>query len=255
MILRMVSYDRPVAAIVLTIIGGFFILIGGSFVFFLALAFNATNPLSYLNVPGLSIGVIVLILGTLLAIIPRQHILLGILIIIFSISSIFGALGGFLIGLILGIIGGVLGIIYKPFDMRMNYAQQWPVQQPGGTQAVYSDSTIAADHTSTGPISSPMDTVLYRIRGVQKEIYLTEFGVAVVRLRSRAGAVALSNLPGGSWINDSLDNKSFTSATNQTLADFRRQGKIVKEFPWGGSQARYNWRTEENENNRLRRNS
>ena len=62
-----------------------------------------------------AIGVILAILviiGAILIYMPGKEIIGGILVIIFSILSIFIG-GGFLIGLILGIIGGALGLAKK----------------------------------------------------------------------------------------------------------------------------------------------
>ena len=55
---------------------------------------------------------IIVIIGAILIYMPGKEIIGGILVLIFSILSIFIG-GGFLIGLILGIIGGILGILKK----------------------------------------------------------------------------------------------------------------------------------------------
>jgi hypothetical protein len=57
---------------------------------------------------------IMVIVGGIMVKNPNKRMIGGILIIVFSILSLFGAWGGFLIGMILGIIGGILGIISKP---------------------------------------------------------------------------------------------------------------------------------------------
>jgi len=45
---------------------------------------------------------------------PQEHSTWGILIVIFSVLSIFGAMGGLDVGLILGLIGGVLALTWHP---------------------------------------------------------------------------------------------------------------------------------------------
>lgn len=56
---------------------------------------------------------IVVIVGAILIYMPGKEVIGGILVLIFSIISIFFTLGGLIIGLILGIIGGALGIAKK----------------------------------------------------------------------------------------------------------------------------------------------
>ena len=62
---------------------------------------------------GLIFGAIVLYASMMLNSRPEKHETWGILIIIFSILSVFGAWGGFGLGLILGIIGGILALSWK----------------------------------------------------------------------------------------------------------------------------------------------
>jgi hypothetical protein len=70
----------------------------------------------FLGVLGLIFGLIVIISALMLNNKPEQHSTWGILIIVFSVLSIFGsAMGGFGIGLILGVIGGILAVTWtKP---------------------------------------------------------------------------------------------------------------------------------------------
>jgi len=44
---------------------------------------------------------------------PQQHVMWGVVVLLFSLFSIITT-GGFFIGLILGLIGGILGIAWKP---------------------------------------------------------------------------------------------------------------------------------------------
>lgn len=64
---------------------------------------------------GLIFGIIVIISAFMLNSKPQEHSTWGILIVIFSVLSMFGGtMGGFGVGLILGLIGGILGITWKP---------------------------------------------------------------------------------------------------------------------------------------------
>jgi hypothetical protein len=143
----MTEVERPGTAFVLSLIGGIFILLGGGVMTMLGSwmgnygygmmggyggyggyagwggmmrpGFGMMGGLGYgfgfLGVLGLIFGLIVIISALMLNSKPEQHSTWGILIIIFSVLSIFGsAMGGFGVGLILGLIGGILGVTWKP---------------------------------------------------------------------------------------------------------------------------------------------
>jgi len=59
---------------------------------------------------GLASGIIVMVSAIMLYSRPQDRTLWGVLILVFSVVSIVGAMGGFLVGLILGIIGGAFAI-------------------------------------------------------------------------------------------------------------------------------------------------
>jgi len=61
---------------------------------------------------GLILGILVIV-GAILIYMPGKEVIGGILVLIFSIISLFFTAGGLFIGLILGIIGGALGIAKK----------------------------------------------------------------------------------------------------------------------------------------------
>ena len=64
---------------------------------------------------GLVFGIIVIISALMLYRRPHEHTTWGILILVFSVLSVFGSMiGGFGVGLLLGIIGGILAITWKP---------------------------------------------------------------------------------------------------------------------------------------------
>ncbi|MGA2791893.1 MAG: DUF6114 domain-containing protein [Candidatus Bathyarchaeia archaeon] len=137
----MTQVEKPGTAFVLSLIGGIFILLGGGAMTMLGSwmgnygygmmgsyggwggmmrpGFGMMGGLEYgfafLGVLGLIFGLIVIISALMLNSKPEQHSTWGILIIVFSVLSVFGsAMGGFGIGLILGLIGGILGVTWKP---------------------------------------------------------------------------------------------------------------------------------------------
>jgi len=62
---------------------------------------------------GLVTGVVVLASAILLEAVPNQRTTWGVLILVFSALSLFGA-GGFVVGAILGIVGGILTLRWTP---------------------------------------------------------------------------------------------------------------------------------------------
>jgi len=72
----------------------------------------AAAALATLGAIGL-ICAIVVIIGAILIYMPGKEVIGGILVLIFSIVSLFFTAGGLFIGLILGIIGGALGLAKK----------------------------------------------------------------------------------------------------------------------------------------------
>jgi hypothetical protein len=137
----MKEVEKPTVAFVLSLIGGIFILLGGVAVTMLGWwmrnygywmmrgyggyagmmgrGFGMMGGLGYgfglFGLVGLIFGVIVIVSAVMLNTRPQEHTTWGVLVIIFSVLSIFGsAMGGFGVGLILGIIGGVLALAWKP---------------------------------------------------------------------------------------------------------------------------------------------
>src|SRR3989449_9825909 len=108
--------EKPTAAFVLSLLAGIFILLGGALLAAIGAAIFAFVPAVGLvfGVVGLVFGILVLVGAVMLYTHPDQHVTWGVIILVFSILSIFTALGGFLIGLILGIVGGALAIAWKP---------------------------------------------------------------------------------------------------------------------------------------------
>ncbi len=128
-------------AFILSLIGGIFILLGGGVMTMfggwmgnygygmmrgyggyggmMGRGFGMMSGLGYgfglFGLVGLIFGAIVIISAVMLNSKPQEHTTWGILIIIFSVLSIFGsAMGGLGAGLVLGIIGGALALAWKP---------------------------------------------------------------------------------------------------------------------------------------------
>lgn len=113
---------------VLSIIGGIFILLGG--VVFLALAslmqlFIDTIPglgsleidpvllLNLVGALGVIIGLVIIVGGVMMYSRPQSSTVWGVLILVLAIVSLFVASGGFILGFVLALIGGILAIAFK----------------------------------------------------------------------------------------------------------------------------------------------
>jgi hypothetical protein len=111
--------EKPIGAMVLSIVGGIFILLGGLVGVWLgtvlaALTFGlAGGTVVVLGAVGMVIGLVTIVLGVLLGMHPRNHTMYGALIIVLAIVSWVTAFGGFFIGFLLALIGGILALTYK----------------------------------------------------------------------------------------------------------------------------------------------
>ncbi len=144
---------KPTAAFVLSLLAGIFIILGGAMRYMMSSLIgsygsyggfggmmggyggygwfggmmNGYNGYGYgmmrglgfmfglMGILGLVFGVIVIISALMLNRRPHEHTTWGILILVFSVLSVFGSMmGGFSIGVLLGLIGGVLAITWKP---------------------------------------------------------------------------------------------------------------------------------------------
>src|SRR5256884_7419557 len=113
--------EKPTAAFVLSLIGGIFILLVAIVVMALAsvigslMLIGGGDPnLAYLyGAVGLIFAILVLVGAVMLWMKPQQHVMWGVVVLLFSLFSIITT-GGFFIGLILGLIGGILGVAWKP---------------------------------------------------------------------------------------------------------------------------------------------
>ncbi len=113
--------EKPTAAFVLSLIGGILILLGAIVVMVLAsvigsfMVIGGADPnIAYLyGAVGLIFAILVLVGAVMLWMKPQQHVMWGVVVLLFSLFSIITS-GGFFIGLILGLVGGILGIVWKP---------------------------------------------------------------------------------------------------------------------------------------------
>ncbi len=118
--------EKPTAAMVLSVIGGLFILFGGiallaiaDFLAFILLfggesvGIEAVLFVQILGAIGIVIGLVIIVGGVLMYARPASSTAWGVIILVISLVSII-ATGGFILGLILGLIGGILGIVFKP---------------------------------------------------------------------------------------------------------------------------------------------
>ncbi len=123
--------ERPTAAFVLSLISGILILLTGILMLVAAGLIGSISeglipgmpyPLELLGslimvigVIGLIFGIIVLVGASMIYSGEPSKVRIGsILVLIFSILSLFIVGGGFFIGFILGLIGGILGLTWKP---------------------------------------------------------------------------------------------------------------------------------------------
>ena len=142
--------EKPTVAFILSLIGGIFILLGGGMMSMIGLygfggmmngywgyggmmggygpgygpgygyglGFGMMRAYGYsgmFGIAGVLFGVVVIVGALMLYNNPVQHSMWGLVILIFSVLSIFGsAMAGFGVGLILGVIGGVLALTWKP---------------------------------------------------------------------------------------------------------------------------------------------
>jgi len=130
----MSTEQKPTVPFILSLISGIFTLIGGLTVAYAGrwhfefmqrmmsgygYAFGqgpgyALPFVWFMGIPGVIFGVVLIVGSVMLIQRPRQHETWGILILVFSILSIFGGVAGCLLGLVLGIVGGALAIAWKP---------------------------------------------------------------------------------------------------------------------------------------------
>jgi hypothetical protein len=123
---------RPVAAGVLTIVGGFFIFGGGVFFALVGTVLALFGFFSGIFLLGLLVGVLTVIAGLLMLAVPAGHTVWGALAVILALASLPVALGGFLIGFVLTLIGGILAVTWRRPPERVITVEGHRVPPPGG---------------------------------------------------------------------------------------------------------------------------
>jgi len=130
-------YKKPVAAFLLSLLAGIFIALGSVIMCFWwgwwwptgwsSMMHEMEEHMPWWNFKGIAyvmgvlgiiFSIIIIAAATLLYINPKQHELLGALIIVFSVVSIVSCMGGMGVGLLLGIVGGILAILWKPEELK-----------------------------------------------------------------------------------------------------------------------------------------
>ncbi len=120
--------EKPVAAFVLSLISGILVLLTSLFILVsvellslggegLGIVFLEVIEalIRVLGILGLIFGVLIIVGAVMIYSGTPQKVKIGsILVLVFSIISLFTVGGGFFIGFILGLIGGILGLTWKP---------------------------------------------------------------------------------------------------------------------------------------------
>lgn len=117
--------EKPTGAFVLGLIGGIFILLNavvwfaiGNLIAAIAafipiIPFDPATAVYLIGGIALLCAIVVIAGSVMMFAMPNQHVIGGVLVLLFSIVSLI-TLGGFFIGFILGLVGGILGIVWKP---------------------------------------------------------------------------------------------------------------------------------------------
>jgi ribosomal protein L40E len=110
------SESYPNAAYILSIIGAIFIILAGIFLGLVGavLTFFLAGVGAIGGLLGIVWGIIILVGAINLRSNPSQHVTWGVIILVFSLISWWGAAGGFFIGFLLAFIGGIMAIVWVP---------------------------------------------------------------------------------------------------------------------------------------------
>ena len=115
--------DKPTAAMVLSLIGGLFVIFGGIFLAFVGSLISSLNITGTgaasstalgLGIVGVIMGIIMVVGGFMMYSKPTSAKMWGVIVLILSLVSWVTAVGGFFIGFLLGLIGAILALTFKP---------------------------------------------------------------------------------------------------------------------------------------------
>jgi hypothetical protein len=109
--------SSPTAAFVLSLIGGFFVILGGILLAILGaiVSFFIGGIGAVFGIAGVFFGVLIIVFAALLHARPAQHVIWGALLVLFALVSFpVSFFGGFIIGFLLTLIGGILAIVWHP---------------------------------------------------------------------------------------------------------------------------------------------
>ncbi|MBN1683671.1 hypothetical protein JW865_08990 [Candidatus Bathyarchaeota archaeon] len=111
---------HPVAAFILSLLGGVIITFSSLFVIVIgsAITFFIGGVGGYIGLLGLLCGSVIIFYSLKLRTDPKTHTISGSIIIIASFISWIVAVGGFGIGFLLALFGGILGLIWRPPNNR-----------------------------------------------------------------------------------------------------------------------------------------
>lgn len=242
---------KPVASVVLSMIGGIIILLEGV-VMLLAISAVISSLgaffLIYFIASGTVIGLAIVISSILLRMMPQHHTAWGILIILLGIGSFFVGFDLLFFNLIFTVLGGSLAIAWKPYKLNTGIRQTENIPSSGAVNNPTlinrsSESAAVNNPTTTNPGSEIEARVegmattsidyLFRLRGGYSDYFLTEEGISEVKLRSKAAVVAISQLGiAGTMINNWLSRKASRGAISLNLSELREEGRVVKEARW-----------------------
>ena len=118
------AYPTPAGTLtvvtILAVLGGVLISIGGVFEI-LAGSFLVGTPLAFAGtlfvadgLLGLSLGVVITVVGAIVPRHPQRHLVYGIILVVGGIASFVSYFGGFFFGLILAVVAGVLCMAWSP---------------------------------------------------------------------------------------------------------------------------------------------
>ncbi|GEM_PF-1185307 len=145
--------EKPTAAMVLSLIGGIFVILGGVFIAFLGSVIGslsivgsggASATLLALGLVGVVFGIIMILGGVMMYTNPRSHTMWGAIVLVLSILSWVTAVGGLFIGFLLGLIGGILALVFKP--------SMAPGMMPGQPMGSYPTGAMGPMGTAPPPM-------------------------------------------------------------------------------------------------------